>query len=109
MKINPDEISTILKNQLLDFEKKIDVYEVGTVISVGDGIARVFGLSSVMAGELVQFSSGVRGMALNLEKNNVGIIIFGEDKYIKEGDTVKRTKTIASVPVGEALVGRIVD
>ncbi len=109
MKINPDEISTILKNQLLDFEKKIDVYEVGTVISVGDGIARVFGLSGVMSGELVQFSSGIRGMALNLEKNNVGVIIFGEDKHIKEGDSVKRTKMIASVPVGESLTGRIVD
>ena len=108
-KINSDEISAILKSQLDEFERKVDVYEVGSVLSVGDGIARVYGLSGVMAGELVEFSSGIRGMALNLEKNNVGVAIFGEDKHIKEGDQVKRTKSIASVPVGELLVGRIVD
>ncbi len=108
-KINSDEISAILKNQLDEFERKADVYEVGSVLSVGDGIARVYGLAGVMAGELVEFSSGIRGMVLNLEKNNVGISVFGEDKSIKEGDQVKRTKTIAAVPVGDQLVGRIVD
>ena len=108
-RINSDEISAILKKQLEAFERQVDIYEVGTVLSVGDGIARAYGLSGVLAGELVEFSCGIKGMALNLEKNNVGIAIFGEDKYIKEGDQVKRTKTIASVPVGECLLGRIVD
>ncbi|MCA9406839.1 MAG: F0F1 ATP synthase subunit alpha, partial [Candidatus Omnitrophica bacterium] len=107
--IKPEEISSILKKQLADFEKHSDSYEVGTVLSVGDGIARVHGLSSVMAGELVEFPGGLKGMALNLETDNVGVTIFGEDTHIKEGDEVRRTKTIASVPVGEALIGRIVD
>jgi len=107
--IRPEEISAVLKKQLKEFEKKADVYEVGTVLSVGDGIARVHGLSNVMAGELVQFDYGIMGMALNLEEDNVGITIFGEDTHIKEGDQVKRTKRIASVPVGEKLIGRIVD
>ena len=109
MHIKPEEISSILRKQLADFDKKVDSYEIGVVLSVGDGVARVHGLSSIMSGELVQFSSGVRGMALNLEEDNVGIAILGEDTHIKEGDTVKRTETIASVPVGEALIGRIVD
>ena len=89
-KIKPEEISSILKKQLADFDRRADVYEVGTVLSVGDGIARVHGLSGVMAGELVEFSNGVRGMALNLEADNVGIAIFGSDTGILEGDQVKR-------------------
>lgn len=108
-KINPDEITSILKQQLADFNKSEQNYEIGTVLSVGDGIARVFGLNEVMAGELVEFPSGIKGMALNLEEDNVGIAVFGEVKHIKEGDQVKRTKQIASVPVGDALTGRIVD
>ncbi len=107
--IRPEEITAILRKQLVDFDKKIDTYEVGTVLSVGDGIARVHGLKNVMSGELVEFSSKLVGMALNLEEDNVGVAIFGEDKYIKEGDEVRCTKKIASVPVGEKLVGRIVD
>jgi len=110
--IRPEEISTILKKQLADFEKKADIYEVGTVLSVGDGIARVHGLSKVMAGELVEFvkkDQSIMGMALNLEEDNVGIAIFGDVVHIKEGDEVRRTKKIASVPVGDKLVGRIVD
>ena len=107
--IRPEEISAILKKQLAEFEKKVDIHEVGTVLSVGDGIARVHGLSRVMAGELVEFKSGVRGMALNLEEEEVGIVILGEDIFVKEGDQVVRTQTIASVPVDEKLIGRIVD
>ncbi len=107
--IRPEEISAVLKKQLADFERKTDSYEVGTVLNVGDGIARVHGLSSVMAGELVEFPLGLRGMVLNLEEDNVGVAVFGEDKHIREGDEVRRTQKIASVPVGEKLVGRIVD
>jgi len=107
--IKPEEISNILKKQLADFDNKAIVYESGTVLSAGDGIARVHGLAKVMAGELVEFDSGVRGMALNLEEDNVGVAVFGDVTKIKEGSGVKRTETIASVPVGESLVGRIVD
>lgn len=107
--IRPEEISSILQKQLELFNKKIDTYEIGTVLSVGDGIARVHGLSKVMAGELVEFANGIRGMALNLEEDNVGIAVFGEVTGIREGDEVKRTERIASVPVGDSLRGRIVD
>ncbi|MBI3602750.1 MAG: F0F1 ATP synthase subunit alpha [Candidatus Omnitrophica bacterium] len=107
--LNPDEITTILKKELAAFESKIQTYEIGTVLNVGDGIARVYGLSNVMAGELVEFSNGIRGMALNLEQDNVGVVIFGNDSTIKEGDEVKRTGKITSVPSGDALLGRIVD
>ena len=107
--LKPEEVSSILKNQLSDFELKAETYEIGTVLSVGDGIARIHGLTKVMAGELVEFSDGLKGMALNLEEENVGVAIFGEDTHIKEGDAVRRTKKIASVPVGDALTGRIVD
>ncbi|HLF17855.1 MAG TPA: F0F1 ATP synthase subunit alpha [Candidatus Omnitrophota bacterium] len=107
--IKPEEITSILKKQLADFQKKAVVYEVGTVLRVGDGIARVHGLASCMAGELVEFPNGIRGMALNLEEDNIGVAIFGDVDTVKEGDEVRRTKTIASVPVGEALTGRIVD
>jgi F-type H+-transporting ATPase subunit alpha len=107
--LNPDEISSILKRQLADFTSKVETSEVGTVLNVGDGIARIFGLANVMAGELVEFSGGIKGVALNLEESNVGVAIFGRDSSISEGDEVKRTGKIASVPAGEALLGRIVD
>jgi len=107
--IRPEEISTILKRELENFERGPQSYEVGTVLKVGDGIARVHGLYNIQAGELVQFADGTMGMALNLEEDNVGIAIFGEDIHIKEGQEVKRTQKIASVQVGEKLTGRIVD
>ena len=107
--VRPDEVSAILKEQLKGFEKETEVYEVGTVLQVGDGIARVHGLEKVMAGELVEFPHEVMGMVLNLEEDNVGVILFGEDQLIKEGDTVKRTKQVIQIPVGDALVGRVVN
>ncbi|MEM9618541.1 MAG: F0F1 ATP synthase subunit alpha [Pseudomonadota bacterium] len=109
MELNAAEISSILKQQIKDFGKDAEVSEIGQVLSVGDGIARVYGLDNVQAGEMVEFSDGVKGMALNLESDNVGVVIFGEDRNIKEGDTVKRTKTIVDVPVGKGLLGRVVD
>ena len=107
--VRPDEVSQILAQQLAGFERGVDVYEAGTVLQVGDGIARVHGLSNVMAGELVEFPHGIMGLAFNLEEDNVGCILFGETTEIKEGDTAKRTKRILQVPVGEALLGRTVD
>ncbi|MEE2659741.1 MAG: F0F1 ATP synthase subunit alpha [Candidatus Latescibacterota bacterium] len=107
--VRPDEISQILKQQLLGFEKEIDVYESGTVLYVGDGIARVHGLGNVRATELVEFPHGVMGMALNLEQDNVGCVLFGEDTLIHEGDPVKRTGRIVEVPVGAELLGRVVN
>jgi F-type H+-transporting ATPase subunit alpha len=107
--VKPEEISAIIKKQLESFDKKADTYEVGTVLQVGDGIARIHGLDNVMAGELVTFSTGVNGMVLNLEEDSVGVVILGEYRDIKEGDTVKRTKRIASVPVGKELLGRVVN
>ncbi|WP_457566720.1 F0F1 ATP synthase subunit alpha [Caldithrix abyssi] len=107
--VRPDEVSAILKKQLRDFEKETDVYEVGTVLQVGDGIARIYGLENVMAGELVEFPHEVMGMVLNLEEDNVGAILFGEDTLIKEGDQVKRTGRVMEVPVGEAMIGRVIN
>ncbi len=107
--IRPDEISAILRKQLAGFENETDVYEVGTVLQVGDGIARVYGLSQVMASELVEFPNNVTGMVLNLEEDSVGCVLFGESTLIKEGDTVKRTKRVASFPVGDKLLGRVVN
>jgi F-type H+-transporting ATPase subunit alpha len=107
--LRPEEISTIIKERISNFQAKLSVNEVGTVLTVGDGVARVFGLKNVMAGELVEFDSGVKGMVLNLEANNVGISILGDDTGIKEGSTVKRTEKIVSVPVGDALLGRVVN
>ena len=107
--IRAAEISSILKEQIKDFGTEAQVSEVGQVLSVGDGIARAFGLDNVQAGEMVEFPGGVRGMALNLETDNVGIVIFGDDRGIKEGDIVKRTGTIVDVPVGKGLLGRVVD
>jgi F-type H+-transporting ATPase subunit alpha len=109
MDIRAAEISAILKQQIQGFGSEAEVSEVGQVLSVGDGIARVFGLDNVQAGEMVEFPNGVRGMALNLEVDNVGIVIFGEDRDIHEGDTVKRTGAIVEVPVGKGLLGRVVD
>lgn len=107
--IKAEEISQLIKTQLKDFEKTIDIKEVGTVISVGDGIARIYGLEKAMAGELIEFPHNIRGMVLNLEEDNVGAAILGEDYKIKEGDTVKRTGKIVEVPVGEELMGRVIN
>jgi len=109
MDIRAAEISAILKEQIQNFGQEAEVSEVGQVLSVGDGIARVYGLDNVQAGEMVEFENGVRGMALNLETDNVGIVIFGNDREIKEGQTVKRTGAIVDVPVGKGLLGRVVD
>ena len=109
MEIRAAEISAILKEQIANFGAEADVAEVGQVLSVGDGIARIYGLDKVQAGEMVEFQGGVKGMALNLESDNVGVVIFGDDRAIKEGDIVKRTGAIVEVPVGKALLGRVVD
>jgi F-type H+/Na+-transporting ATPase subunit alpha len=109
MDIRAAEISTILKKQIKDFGKDAQVSEIGQVLSVGDGIARVYGLDNVQAGELVEFPGGIKGMALNLESDNVGCVIFGSDRDIKEGDIVKRTGNIVEIPVGKELLGRVVD
>ena len=109
MELQAAEISAILKQQIKDFGNDAEVSEIGQVLSVGDGIARIYGLDNVQAGEMVEFSNGIKGMALNLEKDNVGVVIFGEDRELKEGDTVKRTQAIVDVPVGKALLGRVVD
>ena len=109
MDINPSEITKILKEQIKNLGDKAEVSEIGKVLSVGDGIARVYGLDNVQAGEMVEFQDNSKGMALNLESDNVGIVIFGDDKSIKEGDTVKRTGAIVDVPVGKELLGRVVD
>jgi F-type H+-transporting ATPase subunit alpha len=109
MEIRAAEISAILKQQIQNFGTEADVAEVGQVLSVGDGVARVYGLDKVQAGEMVEFPGGIRGMALNLETDNVGVVIFGDDRSIKEGDTVKRTGAIVDVPIGKGLLGRVVD
>src|SRR5580704_7962631 len=109
MDIRAAEISAILKEQIKNFGQEAEVSEVGQVLSVGDGIARAYGLDNVEAGEMVEFENGTRGMALNLETDNVGIVIFGDDRGIKEGQTVKRTGAIVDVPVGKGLLGRVVD
>jgi F-type H+-transporting ATPase subunit alpha len=109
MEIRPSEISSILKEQIKNFGQEAEVAEIGQVLSIGDGIARVHGLDNVQAGEMVEFSGGVQGMALNLEVDNVGIVVFGEDREIREGDIVKRTGSIVEVPVGKGLLGRVVD
>src|SRR3984893_4893539 len=109
MEIRAAEISSILKNEIANFANEAQVTEVGQVLSVGDGIARVYGLDNVQAGEMVEFENGIRGMALNLESDNVGIVIFGNDRDIKEGQTVKRTGAIVDVTIGKELLGRVVD
>src|SRR6266487_2363491 len=107
--IRADEIARVLRSEIEDYEKAINVSETGSVISVGDGIARVYGLENVMAGELIEFPHNVAGIALNLEEDQVGAVLLGEYQEIKEGDEVRRTGKIMSVPVGEAMVGRVVD
>ncbi len=107
--VRPDEVSSILRKQLAGFESEAEVYDVGTVLQVGDGIARVYGLSKVAAGELLEFPNKVMGMALNLEEDNVGAVLFGESNLVKEGDSVKRTSILASIPVGEAMLGRVIN
>lgn len=107
--VKPDEVSAILRKQLSGFEKEIDIYEVGTVVQVGDGVARVYGLSKCMASELIEFPHGVFGMALNLEEDNVGCILFGDYTQVREGDEAKRTGRVASMPVGEEMIGRVIN
>jgi F-type H+-transporting ATPase subunit alpha len=109
MDIRAAEISKVIKDQIANFGTEAQVSEVGSVLSVGDGIARIHGLDNVQAGEMVEFSNGIQGMALNLEADNVGVVIFGSDSEIREGDVVKRTGTIVDVPVGKELLGRVVD
>src|SRR4030043_1300159 len=109
MEIRAEEISQVIRQQIQDFDKKVEVSETGTVLSVGDGIARVYGVEKTMAMELLEFPGGIFGIALNLEEDNVGVAILGEDTHIKEGDTVKRTGRIAQVPVGDEVMGRVVD
>src|SRR5512137_622334 len=107
--IKAEEISQIISKQIRDYERKLDVSETGTVLSVGDGIARVYGVENAMAMELLEFAGGIKGMVLNLEADNVGVAVLGEVTHIKEGDIVKRTGKIAQVPVGEAVLGRVID
>src|SRR5207244_5838015 len=109
MQIKAEEISSIIRDQVKSFEKQVDVAEVGSVLQVGDSIAKVYGLDGAMAGELLEFPGGLKGITLNLEEDNVGAVILGSDQNIKEGDLVKRTGRIAEVPVGDAVVGRVVD
>jgi F-type H+-transporting ATPase subunit alpha len=106
--VRPDEVSEILRRQLSGFEREVDIYDVGTVLQVGDGIARIYGLSQVLASELIEFPGNIFGMALNLEEDNVGCVIFGDSSHVKEGDLVKRTKRVASMPVGETMLGRVI-
>src|ERR687884_168637 len=109
MDIRAAEISRVIRDQIANFDADAEVSEVGTVLSVGDGIARIYGLDQVQAGEMVEFDNGTKGMALNLEADNVGVVIFGSDAEIREGSTVKRTGTIVDVPIGKGLLGRVVD
>src|SRR6059058_3041389 len=109
MDIRAAEISRVIRDQIANFAAEAEVSEVGTVLSVGDGIARIYGLDNVQAGEMVEFDNGTKGMALNLEADNVGVVIFGSDAEIAEGSSVKRTGTIVDVPIGKGLLGRVVD
>src|ERR1044072_2444988 len=109
MQIKAEEISSIIKEKIKGFDKQVDVKETGSVIQVGDGIAKVYGLNGAMAGEMLEFPGGLYGITLNLEEDNVGAVLMGDDVGIKEGDPVKRTGRIAEVPVGEALIGRVVN
>ena len=107
--VKPAEVSAILRQQLAGFKSESDLQEVGTVLQVGDGIARVYGLTNVQSGELIEFESGLQGIVLNLEEDNVGAVLLGPSKGVKEGDVVKRTNRIASINVGEGMLGRVVD
>ena len=107
--VRPDEVSAILREQLSNAKSEAELEEIGTVLEVGDGVARIYGLSNAQSGELLEFENGLKALVLNLEEDNVGSVLFGDSKNIKEGDTVKRTKKIASVQVGDGMVGRVVD
>ena len=107
--IRPDEVSAILREELSNFRTEAELEEVGTVLQVGDGVARIYGLSNAQSGELIEFDSGTTALVMNLEEDNVGAVLFGDAEEIKEGDTVKRTKSIASIKVGEGMLGRVVD
>ena len=109
MEIRAEEISQVIKEQIKGFDKKVELSETGVVLSVGDGIARVYGLMNVMVLELVEFPGGILGLAMNLEEDSVGVAVMGDDRYIKEGDIVKRTGRIAEIPVGEGVLGRVID
>src|SRR5262245_61171360 len=109
MRFNPDEITAVLKKELETFEAEVDVAEVGTILEVGDGIARIYGLDKAAAAEMLEFENGVRGQVFNLEEGSIGAIVLGDDKDIKEGMTVRRTRSLLEVPVGMGLVGRVVD
>jgi F-type H+-transporting ATPase subunit alpha len=109
MAMRPDEIVAVLRRQIEEFESKLELEDLGSVLMVGDGIARVYGLEKALAGELLEFPEGVFGMVLNLEEDNIGVVILGPYEHIKEGDPVKRTGTVVQVPVGEALIGRVVN
>ena len=109
MQIRAEEISSIIKEQIADYERRVEVAETGTILSIGDGIARVYGLRAAMAGETVEFQDGTKGIVLNLEEGNVGIAVMGSGYELKEGDSVKRTGEIASVPVGPEMLGRVVN
>ena len=109
MRFKPDEIASVIQREIEEYQSRIDVREVGRVLEVGDGIARVYGLSGVMSGEMVEFPSGVNGLAFNLEENSVGVIILGDYLTINEGDEVRTTGRLLSVPVGEAVLGRVMD
>src|SRR5579872_2734297 len=109
MAIRPEEITSVIERELEQYEKSLEQVGVGSVLQVGDGIARLYGLEDVMAGEMVEFSNGVKGLVLNLEEDNVGVVVMGVDTGIREGDSCKRTGTILDVPVGDALVGRVVN
>ena len=109
MKLRAEEISTIIEQQIASFDKGVEAQEVGTILTVGDGIARVFGLDEVRAGELLEFPGGVVGIALNLEEDNVGVVLMGDERHLKEGDEVRRTDRIAEIPVGEGLLGRVIN
>jgi F-type H+/Na+-transporting ATPase subunit alpha len=107
--IRPDEVSAILREQLSNAKTATELEEVGTVLQVGDGVARIYGLTKAQAGELLEFDNGLKAMVLNLEEDNVGAVLFGDSKLVKEGDNVKRTKKIASIKVGNGMLGRVVD
>ena len=107
--IKPDEVSAILRQELADFKSEAELQEVGTILQIGDGVARIYGLTNVQSGELLEFENGLRALALNLEEDNVGAVLLGDSKGVKEGDTVKRTKSIASIQTGEGIVGRVVN
>jgi F-type H+-transporting ATPase subunit alpha len=109
VEVRPDEVSAILRQQLSGFKSESELEEVGTVLQVGDGIARVYGLTKVQSGELVEFETGLQGIVLNLEEDNVGVVLLGPSDEVKEGDTIKRTKRIASINVGEGMLGRVVN